>query len=317
MNQGCLPLLPRALLLASALAVLWGGLAAWRSPVGFVEGGGPFAIAFGALLGTATAAVGYFALGQWKDLRSHARARRGELPGDGEEASVVGVLEGRTDEELKAPFSGRRALAYRYVVDRWVRSLDGKRGRTLVTAFQGEAMVPCEIRTESGRVALLKRPSLADSGDVVQGDEAYDNARAHFAATFPEPDVPEGQATASRNADAGAERQYEETGGFRIDERLPIPSSSALEDPCDLSQWSLHESIYAPGGTVCATGVWSAERGGLVAPDGKLRELRLEHGNAADASSRRTSNLGCLALGGFVLLLLQVLLALRVWFGGM
>ena len=146
MKRGIGSLVFPFVVVAFALAGIWAGLVVWRSRVGFSEGGGPFVTFYGAVLGTATAVVGYLVFGNLKRLRGLSRAGRGEAPADGEHASIVGVLEARTDEVLSAPFSGRRALAWKYEITRMVPTRGRSHsGGTIVTAFRGEAMVPCEI----------------------------------------------------------------------------------------------------------------------------------------------------------------------------
>ena len=177
-------------------------------------------------------------------------------------------------------------------------------------------MASCEIVTEAGKIPLLARPTLVDSGDVIQGDEANAKARAHLAARFPEAFGANPPAAKPPVDDDEADRQFETTGGFQKDEPVKIPDNLDLESPFDLSRWTLRETIYPPGETVCATGVWSSERGGLLPQAGGLQELLLEHGNAAAASSSRSSNLGCLAIVGLLLLFFQVLLGFKVWLLG-
>ena len=301
---------------AFAFAGLWAGLVAWRNPDGLSSEESPAAIFYGTGLGTATAVVGYLVFRELKRLLGLSRAGRGEGPVDGEHASIVGVLEARTDEVLSAPFSGRPALAWKYAITRRITARRGSVARgTIVTAFQGEAMVPCEIRTESGRIPLLGRPKLFDNGDIVVGDEARAKARTHLAARFPEAFGAEPPARTPPDASEDADRQFEATGGFRQEESQRIPRDAGLESSFDVSRWTLRETIYRPGETVCATGVWSAERGGLLPQAGGLQELLLEHGDAAAASERRSSNLGCLAIVGLLLLSFLVLLGIKVWMG--
>ncbi len=301
---------------ALAFAGLWAGLVAWRSPDGLSSEESPAAIFYGTVLGTATAVVGYLVFRELNRLLGLSRAGRGEAPADGEHASIVGTLEARTDEMLSAPFSGRPALAWRYEITRRITARRGSVARgTVVTAFQGEAMVPCEIRTERGRIPLLARPRLFDSGDVVEGDEACSKARKHLAARFPEVFGGESPALTVAVGSEEADRQFEATGGFQKEESRRIPGDAGLESPFDVSRWTLRESIYRPGETVCATGVWSSERGGLLPQAGGLEELLLEHGNAAAAAERRGSNLGCLAIVGLLVLSLLVLLGIKVWMG--
>ena len=269
------------------------------------------------VLSAATVAVGYFALGGLGRLRGLSRAGRAAPPGDGEYASVVGTLEARSQESLAGPFSGRPALAYWYAVTRRVRLTRGHREAwSDVTAFQGEAMVPCEIRTEWGPVPLLSRAKLVDCEDFVEGDEACTKAREFLAATFPNGLDPQNLAPTSFPIDEEADLRFRETGGYRKDERLKVRGDCTLEHPFDVSRWTLRETVFAQGATVCASGVWAADRGGLDAPDGAMQELLLELGNAASVASDRRSNLGCLAIVGALLLFFQVLLGFKVWLMG-
>lgn len=304
--------------LAIAFAGVWGGLAAWRSPAGVSDEDFIRVTFYGAVLGAATVAVGHFAYGSVGRLRGLSRAGDAAPPADGEYASAVGTLEARSGEVLAGPFSGRPALAYRFAVTRRVRTKSAGREKWInVTAFRGEAMAPCELRTGWGPVPLLSRPELVDSGDYVEGDEACTKAREFLAARFPDGLDPLNLSASSSPTDEEADRSYRETGRYRKDERLEVRGVCELEDPFDPARWTLRETVFAPGATVCASGTWSSDRGGLDTPDGALQRLLLELGNAASAAPDRRTNLGCLAIVGTLLLFFQVLLGVKVWMMGL
>lgn len=314
-NPGILLLV--LVILAVLLAGAWGVLAAWRSPAGTSDEDFPAVVFYGSVLSAATVVVGYFALGGVGRLRGLSRAGRAAPPEDGEHASVVGTLEARSQDTLAGPFSGRPALAYRYEVTRLLRVKRNRRDSwSPVTAFRGEAMVPCEIRTEWGPVPLLARAELVDCGDLVEGDEACTRAQQFLAAVFPNGLDPQNLAATASPTDEEADLRFRETGGYRKDERLQVRGDGTLEHPFDVSKWTLRETVFAQGAKVCASGVWSAGRSGLDAPSGAMQGLLLELGDAASAASDRRSNLGCLAIVGALLLFFQVLLGFKVWLMG-
>ena len=288
-----------------AICAFWAIVFAWL-PAGRLPGGRFPGTVFGTLIGTMLAAFATLAIQNARALRRLARARRGETPRDGEPATFVGVLEGRTERVLAAPFSGRPALAYRYQVSRPVRGREGH-SRSAV-AFQGESAVPSVVRTEGGMVSLLGRPAFVQGFERIEGEGARRKARAFLEARFPESKAAEARTSEVPKPAAAAGRPVEEEGAF--EEHSRSVAGHGLPRPLDPSTWDLLEAVFAPGERACVSGVWSAERGGLAAPNWGTEGLLVEHGDLANAASRRWT---MLAKTGFVALFFLVFQVVFVW----
>lgn len=300
---GC-TVLPMGLVIGAFWAVVF----AWV-PAGKVEGGRIPLTVIGTVLGTIVAAFAYLAVENVRALQRLGRARRGEAPADGVPVTFGGVLEGRTEKILEAPFSGRPALAYRYQVTRSSRDSQGK--LVVVTAFEGEAAVPTVLRTDGGKVSLLGRPGFEQGFDGIEGEGARKKARAFLEARLSESEAAEAARTEAPMAEVAAGRAVDESVAFENHEQLSAGRS--LPRPLDLTGWGLLEAVCAPGEVVCVSGNWSAERGGVAPPKGGTEGLLVERGTLADAASRRWGMIAKVGFAGVFLLALQVGFVYVVW----
>jgi hypothetical protein len=300
---GC-TVLPMGLVIGAFWAVVF----AWV-PSGKVEGGRVPLTVIGTVLGTAVAAFAYLAVENARALRRLGRARRGEAPADGVPVTFGGVLEARTDEVLEGPFSGRTALAYRYRVTRSSRDSHGR--LVVVTAFEGEAMVPTLLRTDGGEVSLLGRPGFEQGFDGIEGEGARKKAQAFLEAKLSEAEAAEAARTEAPKAEVAAGGAVDEPAAFEKHEQLS--AGRGLPRPLDLTGWGFLEAVCAPGETVCVSGTWSAERGGLAAPKGGTEGLLVERGTLAEAASRRWGMLAKVGFAGVFLLALQAGFVYVVW----
>ncbi|MEA2488942.1 MAG: hypothetical protein QOH21_734 [Acidobacteriota bacterium] len=173
------------------------------------------------------------------------RARMGSEPRDGRRVALIGTLHGYG--ELTTPFSRKRCVAYSYeavITD----IVDGE--STQRTVYEGFAMVPLSIEHGVGRTRILAKPELPSLEKVwVRSRTAEANAKLFVESTKfgpapsvkTEPDLSHGD------------------GHLRYDYERP-PHETNL-GACRLS-----ERVLAGGTSVCALGIYRADRRALVAP---------------------------------------------------
>ncbi|OGW61953.1 MAG: hypothetical protein A2V83_05530 [Nitrospirae bacterium RBG_16_64_22] len=170
---------------------------------------------------------------------------------DGERALVCGIVR-PMGPLLAAPFSGKECVGYYYTATH--RTSPGRSGSTTWTDYEGYALAPFAIRSPLGDVRILAE---ADKGLFYElsrenlGD-AYERAGAYLgAADFGE----------TITSVLGGKSRTRETvngpGDFRVD--------ISIDPPRDPRTCDLEEKIIRPGEAVYAVGVYSAERGGLIA----------------------------------------------------
>lgn len=123
--------------------------------------------------------------------RALHRAVQKRDPEDGEWTAAVGAIQPLMPQgALTAPFSGETAVAYKYWITRFERRTAGpeplrrySRNRHLITAYTGCAMVPCEIRTPSGRMRLKGKPVLQAPRSTLSDDASRGRAQAYIERT--------------------------------------------------------------------------------------------------------------------------------------
>lgn len=200
-------------------------------------------------------------------------------------------------------------MAYEYLVSRFARQLPGPELRPpkefrQITAYSGHAAVPCEVRTPTGPVRLVEWPYLQGERIKRGASEDYERAREFIGAT-PFTDVwsPE-----HRGKD-GIEPARTPPAGFLTREDLRANPGA------DLTGWTLDEVVVRTGENVCAFGLYSATRGGLVRPPAESRlAFRLAPGGA-EKTEKAVRNRGCLAPVATLLLLAQIIVAWRAMAG--
>lgn len=219
----------------------------------------PLAVALGFMAGS----LRYF-----EEARLLRAARGGAARlADGRRVVAMGPIEA-LGPVLKSPFTRRDCVAYQYRIERDVRHPD--RGITVVRDYWGIALTPCQIMTAAGPVRLLGYARLEQKADEPAG-EAY-RAAADFL-----------QATRFRHPGAPDEPQ----------EPRPEPetteSASFLDDVCadaehlhtrrdserDLRRRRLVERRLEVGATVCAVGMYSADKLALVPTRWGVKNMRI------------------------------------------
>ena len=169
---------------------------------------------------------------------------------DGERVLVCGTVrpEGPL---LTAPFSRGECVGYHYTVTH--RTTHGK--ITTWTDYEGYALAPFAIRSPMGDVKMLAEADKMLFYELRGEDlgDAYDRATAYLETT----DFGE-TVTSVLGGKSRTRETVKGLGDFRVDKSIG-------ELPKDLRSCDLAEKIIRPGEAVYAVGIYSAERGGLLA----------------------------------------------------
>lgn len=249
----------------------------------------PVAVGCGLLLSMALIVAGG-ASRAWKESRILSRAAGNETPRDGEWTAVSGEL--RCASPLRAPLSGELVAAYEYSIGRDERV--GK-SMTLVTYYDGKALASSSIATPRGEVRLLTVPLLEVEPAEMPHARTVANAREHVStAAFEKRET-------ARERTSGLEREWtDDDGVFRIDRRLASKDADLAE------RFRFEEKHIKPRETVCAFGVYSSERRGLV-PDAKWgRPGRIVRGSADQISRSLRGRVIRYAIGAVILASLAI-----------
>lgn len=267
------------LLLAYALAATAVGLFVYhRFPVGAVAGWS--AVIAGFFLWLALAYL-WAIPGQ---LRDWWRMRPGVPPRDGKRVAVIGPIH-NSGATLRAPFSKTPCVAYLGTITNFA-------GEHPKKDYESFALAPSYIQTEQGQVKILAFPELDVPEEPVSGGEAKDAAAAYLASTTFLETVKAGFKGLRSEMKALA---ADDDGSIRYDYRTdPVAD--------DLDTCRLAEKIVRAGDTVCATGIYSEERRGLVPdPDAIMHAITLRTGEP-DSFRRRALRKALGSAFGFVLI---------------
>jgi hypothetical protein len=278
--------------------LLWAGLAAafyvYARSVGRVGADTiPVSITIGLLAAMAVLLM-HTAAGAVNERRLLVRAAEGITPGDGEWAAVSGEI--RSSAPLRAPLSGETVVAYEYSIGRDQRI--GK-STSFMTYFDGKALASSTIVTRTAVVRLLVVPALDVEPANIEQARALSNARDHVREA-----VFESRDTGRQRAGALEREWADDDGVYHIDKKHS-------KGDVDLSDgFRLEERHIKLGETVCAFGVYSAERRGLVPDTTWARPARLMRGAVADGTRSLRGRviryvigsliLGAVAVGGAI-----------------
>ena len=184
----------------------------------------------------------------------------GQPPQDGKWVAVSGPI--RSLNPLRTPITGVSAIAYSYEMYRMERS--GK-NTSKVTYYEGKALTPSTIASKQGAIRLLAVPTLDVPSEDPEGQLARSNATQYVQTTTFEK---------STRQPFGTDKEAEDDDGmYRVDKK----SSDREVDVADLR---LEEKHIKQGETVCAFGLYSAQRGGLVPHPNWSKPVRLMRGDA-------------------------------------
>jgi hypothetical protein len=184
----------------------------------------------------------------------------GRPPDDGKWVAVSGTI--RSLNPLRTPLTGVAAVAYSYEIYRMERS--GK-STAKVTYYEGKALTPSTIASKQGAIRLLAVPTLDVPVEDAGSEMARMNAQQYVETTTFEPTTRQPFGTDKEAAD--------DDGMYRVDKK-------PTDNDVDLADCILEERHIKQGETVCAFGLYSSQRGGLVPHPNWSKPARIMRGDA-------------------------------------
>jgi hypothetical protein len=218
-------------------------------------------------------AIGYLAgiSIAYRERKMLLEAMAGTPPADGQWAGISGTIHSTTP--LTAPISGERVVAYEYRIHR-----DERLGKTMseIVYYDGKALAPSTIATRQGSVRLLSLPAFTDlEAESIAQSEAAPRAKAYVASTpFTIYD------TAKKRRTRIEEEWTDDDGQFRLD-RQHFTREIDLGDG-----FHFEEKHIRQGEQVCAFGLYSRERGGLVPHPNWAKQTRLMRGDSSKVAEQ-------------------------------
>lgn len=202
-------------------------------------------------------------------------ARRHEQPLDGKQCAVSGTI--HAARPLRAPLSGISCVAFRYAI---LAIVGRGKNRNLAPIYEGVAVTPSTIRTPSGSYRLLAVPTFDFESELLDGEVARRNARAHLdSTTFEKPRPP-------RSKSRLAEEWSDDDGSYRYE-------VSHIEQAVPLDECRFEEFVVKQDEEVTVFGRYSRERAGLIADANWAHRTRVMKGSAdliVTSLSRRVRN---------------------------
>jgi hypothetical protein len=200
----------------------------------------------------------------------------GQPPTDGQWVAVSGPI--RSNDPVRTPVTGVPAVAYDYDLYRMETRSSGRSSSTSKQSYyEGKALAPSTIATRQGAVRLLAVPTLDIPNEEIRTEAGTNNARQYVSeTTFQTFSTP-------KDAKIGMEHEMtDDDGMFRVDKR-------GSDEEVDLADCTLSERHIKQGETVCAFGLYSAARGGLIPHPNWAKQARLMRGDVtAVAAQLRT-----------------------------
>ena len=192
-------------------------------------------------------------------------AATGAQPIDGRWVAVSGRI--HSMHSLQGPLTGEDVVAYQYKISRTERS--GKSSSD-VTYYEGKALVPSTISTRTGSIRLLSVPTFdIPAAGFSRYVETVERAREYVAATqFQSSNTPKDQRV-------GMEQEStDDDGNFRMDKRW------FADREVDLDGFTFEEKHIKQNETVCAFGLYSQQRGGIIPYPNWAKQTRIMRGDA-------------------------------------
>ena len=195
----------------------------------------------------------------------------GTPPPDGGWVAVSGRI--HSIESLRGPLTGEDVVAYQYRISRTERM--GKSSSD-VTYYEGKALVPSTISTPHGSIRLLAVPAFdVPAATLGRYQEAVERAREYVATTpFETSNTPKDQRQ-------GVEQEStDDDGNFRKDKRW------FADRDVDLDGFTFEEKNIRQNDTVCAFGLYSQQRGGIIPHPNWAKQTRIMRGDAHDVAKQ-------------------------------
>lgn len=211
-----------------------------------------------------------YVVGIWNSWRERATLLdtvAGTSPEDGKWVAVSGHI--RSVSPLRTPLSGATAVAYEYKIYRMERS--GKSTSEAIY-YDGKALAPSTIATRQGTVRLLAVPILDTKEETFDHRTAVANALQYVSST------PFQTSSTPKKEKIGVEHEStDDDGNFRVDKKH-------RENEVDLDDCRYHEKNIKQGEMICAFGLYSQQRGGLIPHPNWAKQSRLMRGDATDVA---------------------------------
>lgn len=229
--------------------------------------------------------VGYaIGIGQaWQERSTLLAAVTGEPPADGQWAAICGPIQ--ATHPVPGPITGTSVVAYEYAM--WRTEGSGK-SSTRVTYWEGKRLVPSTISTRHGAVRLLSVPSFTDIplAEGLRHVDAVENARQYISSTqFFTRRSPKEERVGIN------EESTDDDGNFRMDRR------GSERDIDDLATLTFEERPIRQGETVCAFGLYSQERNGVIPNPNWAKQTRIMTGTPETIADRLRSRMIKYAIG--------------------
>jgi len=192
----------------------------------------------------------------------------GTPPKDGAWVAVSGTI--RSIEPLRTPLTGVSAVAYEYDIYRVeTRSSGRNSSSSKYSYYDGKALASSTISTRQGAVRLLAVPTLDIKMEEFRTPDVIANAKKYVSEThFQTRQTP-------KDHRVGVEQESTDDDGiFRVDKRI------YTDEDVDVADCTLAERSIKQGETVCAFGLYSASRGGLIPHPNWAKQARLMRGDA-------------------------------------
>jgi hypothetical protein len=233
--------------------------------------------------GLCVAIAASYVLGVIRAARERAAllaAMTGDAPRDGEWAAVAGHI--RASSPLRAPLSGESVVAYEYKISKMMGSGKSRSERIF---YHGKALTPSTISSRQGTIRLLAVPMMDLRRTEIDAAVAVANAARYIdATTFETTLTPKEEKTTLDH------EWTDDDGSFRVDKQ---PNDLEV----DLASCDMEEKSVRQGEMVCAFGLYSQQRGGLIPHPNWAKHVRIMRGDAADGARQLRNRMIKFAIG--------------------
>jgi hypothetical protein len=219
------------------------------------------------------------------------RALAGAPFEDGQQVAAIGPIMA-LGSPVESPFTRTPCVACSWDISHESRSRNSSSNNT-VKDFSGFVLTPCAVNAPGGSVRILGFPTLEGFKAAPRGEEVYANAESYLSST------PFERVGLMQIFSQVKDLITDDDGYIRKDWRM-ADDGFAL----DPDVHALNEEVVKDGETVCALGLYSAEKGGLVLGLGKGGEgLTLIRGGVEAGKKRLKGNVGQNIAAGIMVLL--------------
>lgn len=228
--------------------------------------------------------VGGYVLGIVQSARERAMLT-GAVTGtpfeDGKWVAVSGTI--RAASPLRSPLTGTPCVAYTYDIQERRKTKDGWEHSSI---FSGKALTPGTIASRQGSVRLLAVPLFEVPKESVPQEIAMPNAERYIASTTFQ------SRETSKERRVGVEEEWTDAdGSFRLDRRY------GGSEEADLHECTFEEQLVRQGDSVCAFGLYSREKGGIVPHPNWAKQTRIMLGDGTAVAGKLRTRIVRYAIG--------------------